>query len=317
MKTILNILIVILLAALLYVLIYPQYEENKVQQVRIAGDSSIALVVYFVAQDTGFFQKEKIEPIFVFYQNPNEGLEKVFKNECDVGIFPWLTVFDYLKNKKETLMVFTSYEFQSGITVDAIIVNQKKLKLKEKITFPLLNKKKFGVPFGYLAIAQEILQKSGVDVKTVTFYEGSFGEIYDKFLKGELDAGLFIEPYRSLLIKDGYYVLFEGPLPKIYLPSYPGYALGFSKDFFNKKRRLCAKIKRLTDGAIAIVNKDAKYARKVYKKHFQFSAEDVRLPDIQKTGVMNKGAIISLFKKIYNEEPDTTTLFAKPYQLQL
>ena len=317
MKTILNILIVILLAALLYVLIYPQYQENKVQQVKIACDSSIALVVYFVAQDTGFFKNEKIEPTFVFYQNPNEGIEKIFKNECDMGIFPWFVVFDYLKNKNETLMVFTSYEFQSGITVDAIIVNQKKLKSKEKITFSLLNKKKFGVPFGYLPIAKEILERSGVDIKTVTFYEGSFGEIYEKFLKGELDAGLFIEPYRSLLIKEGYYVLLEGPLPKIYLPSYPGYAVGFSKNFFNKKRRLCAKIKRLTDGAIAIINKDAKYAREIYNKYFQFSAEGVRFPDIQKTGVMNKGAIISLFRKIYNEEPDTTILFVKPYQLQL
>jgi len=317
MKTILNILIVLLLAALLYVLIYPQYEENKVQQVKIACDSSIALVVYFVAQDTGFFKNEKIDPVFVFYQNPNEGIEKVFKNECDMGIFPWLVIFDYLKNKNETLMVFTSYEFQSGITVDAIIVNQKKLKSKEKITFSLLNKKKFGVPFGYLAIAKEILQRSGVDIKTVTFYEGSFGEIYEKFLKEELDAGLFIEPYRSLLIKEGYYVLFEGPLPKIYHPSYPGYAIGFSKNFFNRKRRLCAKIKRLTDGAVAIINKDAKYAREIYNKYFQFSIEGVRFPDIQKTGVMNKGAIISLFRKIYNEEPDTTILFAKPYQLQL
>ncbi|MEO0086871.1 MAG: ABC transporter substrate-binding protein [candidate division WOR-3 bacterium] len=317
MKMILNILIVILLAGLLYVLIYPQYEESKIQQVRIACDSSIASVIYFVAQDTEFFKAERIEPVFVFYSNPNEGLEKLLKKECDIGIFPWLTVFDYMKNKNETLMVFTSYEFQSGITVDAIIINQIKLKLKDKIVFTVLNNKKFGVPFGYLEIVKEILTRMGVDVKKVNFVEGSFGEIYDKFLKGEIDAGLFIEPYRSLLIEQGYSSLFEGPLPKIYMPAYPGYAIGFSKEFFNKKRRICAKIKKITDGAIAIINKDAKYARQVYQKYFQFASENVRLPDIQKTSAMNKGAIISLFRKLYNEEPDTTILFAKPYQLQL
>ncbi len=317
MKIILNILIVILLAGLLYVLIYPQYEENRIQQVKIACDSSIASVVYFVAFDTGFFKSERIEPVFIFYQNQNEGVEKVIKNECDMGIFPWITIFDYMKNKNETLMVFTSYEFQSGITVDAIIINQIKLKLKDKIVFTVLNNKKFGVPFGYLEIAKEILTRMGVDVKKVNFVEGSFGEIYDKFLKGEIDAGLFIEPYRSLLINQGYYSLFEGPLPKIYVSAYPGYAIGFSKDFFNKKRRICAKIKKITDAAIAIINKDAKYAREVYQKYFQFVSENVRLPDIQKTSAMNKGAIISLFRKIYNEEPDTTFLFAKPYQLQL
>ncbi len=317
MKIILNILIVILLALLLYVLIYPQYEDSKIQKVKIACDSSIASVVYLVASDTGFFRKEKIEPVFIFYQNPNEGIEKLVRKECDMGIFSWLTIFDYMKNKKETLMVFTSFEFQSGITVDAIIINQEKLKLKDKITYLVLNNKKFGVPFGYLAITREILERLGVNLKTVSFIEGSFGEVYDKFLKGEIDAGLFIEPYRSLLINQGYYSLLEGPLPKIYVPAYPGYAIGFSKDFFNKKRRVCAKIKKITDAAIAIVNKDAKYAREVYQKYFQFASENVKLPDIQKTSAMNKGAIISLFRKLYNEEVDTTLLFAKPYQLQL
>ncbi|MCS7250521.1 MAG: ABC transporter substrate-binding protein [candidate division WOR-3 bacterium] len=317
MKVILNILIVVLLAGLLYVLIYPQYEESKIQQVKIACDSSVASVIYLVAKDTGFFKSERIEPVFVFYQNPNEGIEKLIKNECDMGIFPWLTVFNYMKNKNETLMVFTSYEFQSGITVDAIIINQQKLKIKDKITFGVLKNKKFGLPFGYLEISKEILTKMGVDIKTVNFIEGSFGEIYDKFLKGEIDAGLFIEPYRSLLINQGYYSLFEGALPKIYMPAYPGYAVGFYRDFFNKKRRVCARIKKITDAAIAIVDKDAKYAREVYKKYFTFVTTDVRLPDVQKTSAMNKGAIISLFRKIYNEEPDTTILFAKPYQLQL
>lgn len=317
MKTILNILIVILLVGLLYVLIYPQYEESKIQQVKIACDSSVASVVYLVAKDTGFFKSERIEPVFVFYQNPQEGIEKVIKKECDMGIFPWLTIFDYMKNKNETLMVFTSYEFQSGITVDAIIVNQQKLKIKDKITFAVLKNKKFGLPFGYLEIAKEILTKSGVDIKTVNFIEGSFGDIYDKFLKGEIDAGLFIEPYRSLLLNQGYYSLFEGALPKIYMPAYPGYAIGFSRDFFNKKRRVCARIKKITDAAIAITNRDARYAREVYQKYFPFITENVRLPDIQKTSAMNKGAIISLFRKIYNQEPDTTILFCKPYQLQL
>lgn len=317
MKTLLNILIIVLLVALLYVLIYPQYEESKIQKVKIACDSSVASIVYFVAEDTGFFKSEKIEPIFLFYQNPNEGIEKLIKNELDMGIFPWITIFDYMKNKKETLMVFTSYEFQSGITVDAIIINQQKLKVKDKITFMVLNNKKFGVPFGYLEIGKEILTKMGVDIKKVTLIEGNFGEIYDKFLKGEIDAGLFIEPYRSLLLNQGYYLLFDGALPKIYLSSYPGYAIAFSRDFFNKKRRVCARIKKITDATIAIVNKDAKYAREVYNKYFPFSAENIKLPDIQKTSAMNKGAIISLFKKIYNEEPDTTILFAKPYQLQL
>lgn len=317
MKRSLDILIILLLASLLYVLIYPQYEEAKIQKVRIASDSSIAAVVYLVALDTGFFKNERIEPQFIFYQNPNEGIEKIFKNECDMGIFPWITIFDYLKNKNDTLMVFTSYEFQSGVTVDGIIINQKRLRLKDKITFKDLNKKRIGLPFGYLEILKEVLQKIGVDIKTVSFYEGSFGEIYEKFLKGEIDAGLFIEPYLTLLVRDGYYLLFEGALPKIYVPYYPGYGIGFSRDFYTKKRRLCARLKRLTDGAIAIINRDAKYGREVYNRYFQLTAENIRLPDIQKTGVMNKGAIISLFRKIYNEEVDTTILFAKPYQLQL
>ena len=297
MTKLLNVLIVILAAVLVFVILYPQIQQNRPIDLKIACDSSAASLPILVAVDESLFVKNRINPTLVFYSDPDQALADLFAGKVDVGVFPWSTVIKRVAAKGETLQVFMGEEFRQSLPVDAIVAPSKSpvktasdIKGRRFIYPPQLR--------DYIPVVLVNLNLRPEDVKLA---EVPFSSMLDQLAAGTCDAAWLLEPQLCPLDTTKYRIVQSSALARFVSQPFPGAAIGFAPKFPQTYRQGPKRLKIATDAAMALAETKGDMARQILGRYFTYCTSVCgfcRLPELQRNTEINKPAVAALASRL-------------------
>jgi hypothetical protein len=316
MTKLLNILIVLLAVLLVYVILFPQIQQNRPIDLKIACDSSVASLPILVGVDESLFVKNRIRPTLVFYSDPDQALADLFAGKVDVGVFPWSTVLKHIATKGETLKVFMGEEFKQSLPVDAIVAP---LKSPVKIASDIRGKR-FIYPPQLRDYIPVMLTNLGLQTGDVKLTEVPFSALTQELAAGTCDAAWLVEPLLCPLDTTQYRIVQYSALARFVSQPFPGAAIGFAPRFPQTYRQGPKRLKIATDAAMAIVETKADVAKQVLAKYFPYCADFTaycRLPELQRNTEINKPAVAALASRlkltgVLTSEVNTQGVFPDP-----
>jgi ABC-type nitrate/sulfonate/bicarbonate transport system substrate-binding protein len=319
MTKLLNILIVLLAAALVFVILYPQIQQNRPLPVRFACDSSAASLPVLVAMDEGLFTQNKIQPQLVFYSDPDKALDDLFAGKVDAGVFPWSTVLKRIADKGDTLKVMMSEDYRTSLPVDGIFVPAK----SSIRTTADLRGKRFGYPAQVRDYVPLFLANVGLAPTDLKLSEVPFGELSTQLAAGTLDAVWLIEPLICPLDTIAYRAIQMGALARYVSQPFPGAAFGLSSTFIKSKRVAGGRVKIATDAAVSFIETKLDRAKLILAKHFPYCTDvcgACRIPEVQRLQEINKLAVAALTSRMrqsgaLSKDIDTKGIFIEPATL--
>ncbi len=321
MTKLLNLLIVLLAAALVFVILYPQIQQSRPVTVRFACDSSIAATPLIVAVEETLFVKNKINPELVFYSDPDSALADLFAGRVEAGVFPWSTIMRRAVEHGETLKVLLSLDYRQSLPVDAIVVPAKSrikavtdLKGKRLLYPPQLR--------DYMPV---FLLNAGLSDAQVKLVEVPFSSLVEQLRAGAADAAWIIEPLVCPIESTEFRILQAAALARYVSQPFPGAALGYASGLVNLSRVAAGRLKVSTDAAVAISAARGDRAKTIVAQYFPYCREACgfcRLPDIQRLNEINRPAIASLAARlrtagVLSAELETKAMFVDPATLKL
>jgi len=297
MTKLLNVLIVLLAALLVYVILYPQIQQNRPIDLKIACDSSATSLPLLVGVDETLFVKNRINPTLVFYSDPDQALADLFAGKVDVGVFPWSTVMKRIVTKNETLKVFMGEEFRQALPVDAIVA-----PLKSPVrTAADIRGRRFIYPpqvRDYIAV---MLTSLGLKKEDVKLAEVPFSSIPQELASGACDAAWVIEPQLCPIDTMQYRIIQYSALARFVSQPFPGAAVGFAPRFAQSYRQGPKRLKIATDAAVAIIETKTDIAKQILAKYFPYCTQSCgfcRLPELQRNTEINKPAVAALASRL-------------------
>ncbi len=297
MTKLLNVLIVLLAALLVYVILYPQIQQNRPIDLKIACDSSATSLPMLVGVDETLFVRNRINPTLVFYSDPDLALADLFAGKVDVGVFPWSTVMKRIVAKNETLKVFMSEDFRQSLPVDAIVA-----PLKSSVkTAADIRGRRFIYPPQLRDYIPVMLYNLGLRTDDVKLAEVPFSTLTQELAAGTCDAAWVIEPLLCPLDTTQYRIVQYSALTRLVIQPFPGAAIGFAPRFAQTYRQGPKRLKIATDAAMAIVETKTDVARQILGKYFPYSANFTafcRLPELQRNTEINKPAVAALASRL-------------------
>jgi hypothetical protein len=297
MTKLLNVLIVLLAAALVFVIVYPQIQQNRPLNLKFACDSSVTSLPILVAMDESLFAKNRINATLVFYSDPDQALADLFAGKVDVGVFPWSTVFKRIVTKGETLKVFMGEDFRQSLPVDAIVA-----PLKSPVkTVADIKGRRFIYPAQVRDYIPVLLTNLGLGPEDVKLTEVPFAALLQELAAGTCDAAWLIEPLLCTVDTTQYRVVQYSALPRFVAQPFPGAAIGFAPRFPLTYRQGPKRLKIATDAAIAVIETKGDRTKRVLAKHFPYSAkfsDFCRFPELQRSTEINKPAVAALASRL-------------------
>ena len=297
MTKLLNVLIVLLAALLVYVILYPQIQQNRPIDMKFACDSSVASLPILVGVDESLFVKNRINPILVFYSDPDQALADLFAGKVDAGVFPWSTIVKRIVTKSETLKVFMNEDYRQSLPVDAIVA-----PLKSPVkTASDIRGKRFIYPPQLRDYIPVMLYNLGLQTGDVNLTEVPFSALTQELAAGTCDAAWLIEPLLCPLDTTQYRIVQYSALPRFVSQPFPGAAIGFAPRFPQTYRQGPKRLKIATDAAVAVIESKGDLARQILGKYFPYSAQFTalcRLPELQRSTEINKPAIAALASRL-------------------
>jgi hypothetical protein len=316
MTKLLNVLIVLLAALLVFVILYPQIQQNRPIDLTFACDSSVTSLPLLVGIEESLFVKNRINPTLVFYSDPDQALADLFAGKVDVGVFPWSAVLKHMATKGETLQVFMSQEFRQSLPVDAIVA-----PLKSPVkTAADIRGRRFIYPPQVRDYVPVMLTNLGLNKEDVKLTEVPFSAIPEELAAGTCDAAWIIEPQLCPLDTVQYRVVQYSALARFVSQPFPGAAIGFAPRFVKSHRQGPKRLKIATDAATAIIGTKADVARQILGKRFPYCTQACgfcRLPEIERSTEINKPAVAALASRlkltgVLTEEVNTQRVFPDP-----
>lgn len=316
MTKLLNILIVLLAAVLVFVILYPQIQQNRPIDLKFACDSSATAIPILVAMDDSLFIKNRINPTLVFYSDPDQAIADLFAGKVDVGVFPWSTVLKHIVARGETLSVFMAEEFRQSLPVDAIVA-----PLKSPVkTASDIRGRRFIYPPQVRDYIPVMLTTLGLRTSDVKLQEVPFSALTQELAAGTCDAAWLIEPLLCTLDTTQYRIVQNSALPRFVSQPFPAAAIGFAPSFPRTYRQGPKRLKIATDAAMAFVENKGDQAKRVLAKYFPYCSEVCglcRLPELQRNTEINKPAVAALASKlqitgVLTSEVTTTGVFPDP-----
>jgi NitT/TauT family transport system substrate-binding protein len=312
----LNVLIVILALALVFVIVYPQIQENRPAPLRLACDSTAAALPFLVAIEESLFQQNRIVPELVLYSDPDLAIADLFAGKVDVGIFPWSTVLKHWSEKNETLKVFMSEEYRQSLYVDAIVVPTKS-KVKSVVE---LRGKKLAYPPQLRDYIPVMLVSAGLTDKDITLVEVGPSGMMAQLTGGNVDAAWLIEPLLCPLDTMQFRVLQPAALARLVSQPFPGAAIGFAPSFLERSRSLPVRLKIAMDAAASMIDSKTDQAKLHLAKYFQYCDNFCgfcRIPEPQRLAEINKPSVASLASRlatvgVVRGDLDTKLAFVEP-----
>ncbi|MCX6843296.1 MAG: ABC transporter substrate-binding protein [candidate division WOR-3 bacterium] len=309
MTKLLNILIVVLAAALVFVILYPQIQQNRPINLKFACDSSATSLPILVGMDESLFAKNRIKATLVFYSDPDQALADLFAGKVDVGVFPWSTVLKRIATKGETLKVFMGEEYRQSLPVDAIVA-----PLKSPVkTVADIRGRRFIYPPQVRDYIPVMLTDLGMRPEDIKLSEVPFSSLTQELAAGTCDAAWLIEPLLCPLDTTQYRIVQYSALARFVFQPFPGAAIGFAPRFPQTYRQGPKRLKIATDAAMAIVETKGDLAKQVLAKYFPYSAKFsgfCRLPELQRNTEINKTAVkaLALRLKLTGVPADTVNM---------
>ena len=320
MTKLLNVLIVLLAAALVLVIVYPQIQQNRPLSVRFACDSTTASLPMLVGVDESLFIKEKIIPTLVFYSDPDKALDDLFAGKTDVGVFPWSTVLKRLADKGDTLFILASEDYRTSLPVDGIVATAK----SPVRSVNDLKGRRLAYPPQLRDYIPLFLTNISLTAEQVKLSEVPFSSLMDELTSGRADAAWLIEPLLCGLDSTQFRVIQMAALARFVSQPFPGACIGFSKSFPKRSRVAAGRLKVSTDAAVAFSESKADQARAVVGKYFKFCATSCgfcRLPEVQRLNEINKPSVAALATRlkvagVIKSEVETKGIFVDPATLK-
>jgi len=293
MTKLLNELIVQLAAVLVYVILYPQIQQNRPIDMKFACDSSAASLPMLVAVDESLFVKNRINPTLVFYSDPDQALADLFAGKVDAGVFPWSTIMKRMVTNNETLKVFMNEDYRQSLPVDAIVA-----PLKSPVkTAADIRGKRFIYPPQLRDYIPVLLTNLGLQTGDVKLAEVPFSALTQELAAGTCDAAWVIEPLLCPLDTTQYRIVQYSALARFVSQPFPGAAIGFAPRFPQTYRQGPKRLKIATDAALAFIETKGDLAKQVLGKYFPYCTNSCgfcRLPELQRNTEINKPAIAAL-----------------------
>jgi ABC-type nitrate/sulfonate/bicarbonate transport system substrate-binding protein len=316
MTKLLNVLIVLLAAVLVFVILYPQIQQNRPLDLKFACDSSAAAIPILVGVDESLFVKNRINPTLVFYSDPDQAIADLFAGKVDVGVFPWSTVLKRIVTKSETLKVFMGEEFRQSLPVDAIVAP---LKSPVKIASDIRGRR-FIYPPQVRDYIPVMLTNLGLQTGDVKLREVPFSALTQELAAGTCDAAWLIEPLLCPLDTTQYRIVQYSALSRFVSQPFPAAAIGFAPSFPRAHRQGPKRLKIATDAAIAFVETKRGQAKKILARHFPDCSEVCglcRLPELQRNTEINRPAVAALASRlqltgVLTSEVNTQGVFPDP-----
>ncbi|MBM3315957.1 ABC transporter substrate-binding protein, partial [candidate division WOR-3 bacterium] len=281
MTKLLNLIIVLLAAALVAVILYPQLQENRPRRLRLACDSSIAALPFLVGVDETLFAKNRLDPDLVFYSDPDSALADLFAGKTDVGVFPWSTVLKRMAVHRETLRVFMTVEFRPALPVDAI-ASQKKARIRRLLD---LKGKRFVYPPQFRDYLGPLLAAVGLTPAQVKASEVPFAAVPGQLEAGTADAAWLLEPQLCPLDFARYDTI-SGAATRYLAGPFPAAAIGFSPQFLKSTTKTVrVRLKMAADAAAAVIDARPDAAKQILGRYFPYCFDrcaDCRLPQVHR-----------------------------------
>ncbi len=316
MTKLLNVLIVLLAAVLVFVILYPQIQQNRPIDLKFACDSSATSIPILVGLDDSLFVKNRINPTLVFYSDPDQAIADLFAGKVDVGVFPWSTVLKRIVTKDETLKVFMAEEFRQSLPVDAIVA-----PLKSPVkTASDIRGRRFIYPPQMRDYIPVMLTNLGLRTSDVKLQEVPFSALTQELAAGTCDAAWLIEPLLCPLDTTKYRIVQSSALPRFVSQPFPAAAIGFAPSFTRTYRQGPKRLKIATDAAMAFIETKGDQARRILAKQFPYCSEVCglcRLPELQRNTEINKPAVAALASRlqltgVLASEVNTSGVFPDP-----
>jgi hypothetical protein len=317
MTKLLNILIIVLTLGLVAVILLPQIQENRPRELRFVCDSSVSALPFLVGVDDSIFVKNRIIPELSFYSDPEDGLERLFAGEYDVGIFPWTTVLKHIAEGGETLMVFMDQEFRATLAVDAIVVPAES-KVDE---IGKLSRMRLAYPPQLRDCIKPFLINTNIVEENITLIEKPLPELIPALRADEADAAWLLEPELCTIDTAEFRILQAAALPKYVSAPFPGAAIGFAPGMLDESKVLLSRLKIGTDATLATIENDAALALEVVARYFpQTRDRNCRLPEVHRLVGINRPAVSALSDRlkvagVLENEVATGNLFVQPAKL--
>lgn len=316
MTKLLNVLIVLLAVALVFVILYPQIQQNRPIDLTFACDSSVTSLPILVGVDESLFVKNRIRPTLVFYSDPDQAIADLFAGKVDVGVFPWSTVLKRIAAKGETLKVFMGEEFRQSLPVDAIVA-----PLKSPVkTASDIRGRRFIYPPQLRDYIPVMLYNLGLQAGDVKLTEVPFSALTQELAAGTCDAAWIIEPLLCPLDTTQYRIVQYSALPRLVSQPFPGAAIGFAPGFPQTYRQGPKRLKIATDAAMAFIETKGDLAKQVLAKYFPYCTQSrgfCRIPELQRNTEINKPAVAALASRlkltgVLTSEVNTQGVFPDP-----
>jgi len=320
MTKLLNVLIVLLAAALIFVIIYPQVQQNRPLNVRFACDSTVASLTFLVGVQESAFVKEKIVPELVFYSDPDKALGELFAGKTDVGVFPWSAVLKRIAEKGETLRVLLSEDYRPALPVEAIVAPVK----SPVKTVADLKGRRFVYPPEMRDYVPVFLLNAGLTAEQVKLTEVPLSGLIDQMTGGAADAAWLIEPLLCPLDSTQFRVVQPAACVRYVSQPFPGACIGFSSAYAKRSRVAGGRLKVSTDAAVALSETKADLAKEILARYFPSVAnryQFCRLPEIQRLTEINRTSVGALATRlrvagILKNDVETKGIFVDPSTLK-
>ena len=297
MTKLLNVLIVLLAALLVYVILFPQIQQNRPIDLKIACDSSVTSLPILVGVDESLFVKNRIRPTLVFYSDPDQALADLFAGKVDAGVFPWSTIMKRIATKGETLKVFMGEDFRQSLPVDAIVA-----PLKSPVkTAADVRGRRFIYPPQLRDYIPVMLYNLGLQAGDVKLTEVPFSALTQELAAGTCDAAWLVEPLLCPLDTTQYRIVQYSALARLVIQPFPGAAVGFAPSFPKTYRQGPKRLKIATDAAIALIETKTDVAKQILAKYFPYCTNSCgfcRLPELQRSTEINKPTVAALASRL-------------------
>jgi NitT/TauT family transport system substrate-binding protein len=167
--------------------------------------ASTGHIMYFIAQEKGFFNEEGLDVELALFSNSGEGINAVLAGKLDAGSFGTAPPFTFIAKGNEVTI------FGGQMTEGHAIIAQPELadQFKDIASFKGKTIATVRLATGDIAL-RSALHNAGIDWKTeVTINEmESPAAVLEAVKKGSADAGVVWSPYRKMSEDQGLKIVF-------------------------------------------------------------------------------------------------------------
>ncbi len=200
MKKIINIIVLLLLTALMFILLRPDKSSKKITVAEVTH--SVFYAPWYVALENGYFEDEGLDIEVVLTPGADKVASSVLSKDAQIGLSgPEATIYVY-NNSTEKLISFASLTKRDGQFIVGPCELKDKFKMTDLINKTLLAGRSGGMP---LLMFKYALKESNIDEKKVNIDTSvDFASLSGAFISKQGEFVNLFEPTANKIEKEKY-----------------------------------------------------------------------------------------------------------------